>query len=375
MAISAPLLFPSYPQEDYRRHRAGIDAAVGRALDGGSYILGPEVLGFEAEFARFTGVNHAVGVANGTDAIELMLRGLEIGAGAKVVVPSHTAVASAAGIERARAEPVFVDVDMETFTICPQALEELLQSPLGRGVKAVLAVHLYGHPVDWAGLLKVADRHGVILLEDCAQAHGAGIHGQRVGSFGRAAAFSFYPTKNLGAIGDGGAITTSDDALAERLRSLRQYGWAERYISRRKGVNSRLDELQAAILRVKLPGLLESIARRQALAAEYGRRLADVPGLVLPGQRDGCDHAYHLYVVRSHRRDALMDHLTRAGVPVALHYPAAIHQQPAYTGAAAASPALPQTGEIVRTILTLPLHPYLGMDAIAHVCDSIRTFA
>jgi dTDP-4-amino-4,6-dideoxygalactose transaminase len=239
----------------------------------------------------------------------------------------------------------------------------------------VLAVHLYGHPVDWDALRRIADRHGVVLLEDCAQAHGATMDGKLVGSLGRAAAFSFYPTKNLGAIGDGGAITTSDDALAARLRTLRQYGWAERYISRSQGVNSRLDELQAAILRVKLRALPESIARRQALAAEYGRGLEGVAEVILPVVRPGCGHAYHLYVVRSPRRDALMAHLTAAGIPVALHYPAAIHQQPAYAAASAASPALPGTEEVVRTILTLPLHPYLGLDAIAHVCDSIRGFA
>jgi dTDP-4-amino-4,6-dideoxygalactose transaminase len=343
-------------------------------MEGGHYILGTEVDGFEEEFARFTGVKHAVGVANGTDAIELILRGLDIGPGARVVVPSHTAVASASAIERAGAEPLFVDVDPATFTICPRALDDLLRLPSGREVKAVLAVHLYGHPVDWAGLREVVDRHGVVLLEDCAQAHGATINGRPVGSLGRAAAFSLYPTKNLGAIGDGGAITTDDEQLAGRLRSLRQYGWVERYISRSKGVNSRLDEIQAAILRVKLRTLPESIARRQALAGEYRRLLAGIEDLILPVERDGCGHAYHLYVVRSTRRDALLAHLTRAGIPVALHYPAAIHMQPAYAAVAARSPALPQTEEVVRSILSLPLHPYLSPEAVAFVCDSIRAF-
>ena len=374
MAAASTPAFPHFPLEDYRHQAAEIDAAVAGALARGEYILGREVAAFEREFAAFVGVGHAVGVANGTDAIELMLRALGIGPGDRVVVPSHTAVASAAGIERAGAQPVFCDIDTATCTLCPQALDDLMASPHGAKVKAVLAVHLYGHPADWAGLSEVADRNGLILLEDCAQAHGATVEGRQVGSLGTAAAFSFYPTKNLGAIGDGGAITTNDAALAGRLRSLRQYGWVERYISREAGVNSRLDELQAAILRVKLRSLASGVVRRRELAAAYARGLAGLSDPILPAVRPGCGHAFHLHVVRSRSRDRLLRHLADSGVPVALHYPAAIHQQPGYARAAMASPALPRTEEVVRTILTLPLHPYLGVEAIGFVCERIRLF-
>ena len=367
--------FPHFPIEDYKHHQAAIDAAIHATLAGGHYILGGEVTAFESEFAAYTGAKHAIGVANGTDAIELILRGLGIGSAAKVALPSHTAVASASGIARAGAEPVFVDIDPETCTICPQALEALLSSDLGRHVKAVLAVHIYGHPVAWNELKAVTDRHGVVLLEDCAQAHGATYHGTKTGALGVAAAFSFYPTKNLGAIGDGGGITTNDGELAERIRSIRQYGWKERYISRSEGVNSRLDELQAAILRVKLRTLPEMIERRRAAASHYGQSLTSLDHVQAPLVRSHCQHAWHLYVVQSPVRDALMEHLLGRQIPVALHYPAAIHQQSGYAHIAARSPALPQTEAVVKRILTLPLHPYLSTEALDATCHAIRDFA
>ena len=371
--MAAPL-FPHFPIEDYRYHQQEIDSAIYRMLRGGHYILGEEVIAFEAEFAAYIGTRHAIGVANGTDAIELILRALEIGRGAKVALPSHTAVASASGIARAGAEPVFVDIDPVTCTLCPQSLSALLCSPAGQDVKAVLAVHLYGQPVAWKELQQVADTHGVILLEDCAQAHGASIGGVKTGALGKAAAFSFYPTKNLGAIGDGGGITTNDDALAERIRALRQYGWRERYISQYEGINSRLDELQAAILRVKLRTLPEMISRRRQLAAKYAQDLAGLPGIATPCVTSGTEHAWHLYVIQSPRRDALMAHLQAQSIPVALHYPAAIHQQPAYATLATASPSLPNTEAVVRRILTLPLHPHISAEAQAFVCSAIHDF-
>ena len=343
-------------------------------LAGGHYILGGEVSAFEKEFAAFTGAKHCIGVANGTDAIEVILRALEIGAGDKVVVPSHTAVASASAVGRAGAEPVFADVDLETFTMCPASLESLLQSPAGKGVRVVLAVHLYGHPAAWSELQAVADAHGVILLEDCAQAHGATLGGRSVGSLGRAAAFSFYPTKNLGAIGDGGAITTSDDDLAERIRCIRQYGWRQRYISDCVGVNSRLDEIQAAILRVKLRTLGDQLAARRALAARYDAGLGDAQGIQVPKVTAGAEHAYHLYVIKAASRDALMADLIAKGIPVALHYPAAIHQQPGYADRRPHSASLSQTETVVSEILSLPLHPYLAAEAVDSVCDAIRAF-
>ena len=327
---------------------------------------------FERDWAAWCGIGHAIGVANGTDAIELLLLGLGIGAGDAVAVPSHTAVASASAIRRTGAEPVYIDLDPDTFTMRPDSLEMAMQGPAGPRLKAVLAVHIYGHPADMQGLAAVCDRHGLILLEDGAQSHGATCQGTRVGSLARGAAFSFYPTKNLGAIGDGGAITTDDAELAGRIREIRQYGWRERYISAGEGVNSRLDELQAAILRVKLQDLEESIARRQALAARYRAGLAGHPLVKLPAVRPDATHAFHLHVIRSPRRDDLMAWLLGQGIPVALHYPAAVHQQPGYARFSAQSPLLTETEHAVREILTLPLHPWLSGEAVDRVVGAIH---
>jgi dTDP-4-amino-4,6-dideoxygalactose transaminase len=370
--MPAPI-FTAYPLEDYRKHQNDIDAALKAALGAGHYILGSEVTSFEKEFATFTGTQECVGVANGTDSIELLLRALKIGAGDKVAVPSQTAVASISAIARAGATPVFLDVDPATFTITPESLKATLESPFGVGLKAVLAVHLYGHPADMGPLMDLCSAHGLALLEDCAQAHGAEWSGKQVGSIAHGASFSFYPTKNLGAIGDGGAVTTSDAQLADEVRCIRQYGWRERYISAIEGVNSRLDELQAAILRVKLRTLSESIAQRRRLAALYENLLSGLP-LQTPVTRSGCSHAFHLYVIRTARRDALMKHLNDNGVPAALHYPAAVHQQPAYEHIRRASLPLPHTDALVQEILSLPLHPWLSDEAVHYTAELIRAF-
>ena len=368
------ILFPPFPSADCQHHRAGIDGAIRRVLDGGRYILGGEVLAFEREFATFTGCDHAVGVASGTDAIELILRALGIGVGDCVALPSHTATASAAAVRRAGAEPVFVDVEADTFTLCPQSLAKLLDSPAGTRVKAVLAVHLYGHPCDMNALRESVGSRGIPLVEDAAQAHGATYRGASVGSLGKAAAFSFYPTKNLGAIGDGGAITTNDGALAERLRWLREYGWKERFVSATEGVNSRLDELQAAILRVKLLSLAEHLKRRRQLAAMYLRQLGEIEDVTLPRCRDGVAHGCHLFVVKSRARDELLRRLLGGGIPAAIHYPAAVHQQPAFASAPVAPDGLRVTEALMPEILTLPLHPYLTEDAIELVSTAVAEF-
>ncbi|MFZ4766735.1 MAG: DegT/DnrJ/EryC1/StrS family aminotransferase, partial [Roseimicrobium sp.] len=360
-------LFTAYPLEDYRAHQSEIAAALHSVLERGHYILGGEVTAFEEEFAAWVGARHAIGVANGTDAIELLLRGLGVGRGDAVAVPSHTAVASVSAIARAGATPVFLDVDAATFTITPASLQQALEQPRTEKIKAVLAVHLYGHPADLPALQALCDAHVVTLLEDCAQAHGATWHGRKVGSLARGAAFSFYPTKNLGAIGDGGAITTSDDLLAERIREIRQYGWRERYISAVEGVNSRLDEMQAAILRVKLRALDTRNANRRKLAALYTEGLANLSTVKPPLAKPGCEHAYHLYVIRLPQRDALMKQLLAAGIPVALHYPAAVHQQPAY--ATVTHGSLAETETLVAEILSLPLHPFLSEEAVALALD------
>ena len=368
-------VFSAYPREDFRAHEAGIRDAMDRVLTGSSYILGPEVSTFESEFADWIGARHAVGVANGTDAIELLLRAHGIGPGDQVAVPSHTAVASVSAIERAGAGVVLVDIDPVSRTIDAATLGAALDREDARTVKAVLAVHLYGHPAPMTSLQAFCRNNGLLLLEDCAQAHGAEWEGRRVGVLADGGAFSFYPTKNLGAIGDGGAVCTNDDGVAERLRWLRQYGWAERYVSHVSGINSRLDELQAALLRVKLRTLDQQLERRFVLARRYEERLGEVGWLQLPAVAENARHAWHLYVIRTPHREALFAHLSSADIPVALHYPAAVHQQPAYRHLPPGPPGLPQTESLLREILTLPLHPYLTDEAIDRVCESILSFS
>jgi dTDP-4-amino-4,6-dideoxygalactose transaminase len=364
--------FLPFPVADYIAHQNEIEQALRSVLAGGKYVLGEQVSDFESEFADFVGTEKAVGVANGTDAIELILRALGIGQGDLVVVPSHTAVASAAGILRAGATPLFVDVDPESMTVCPDAFAELMTSEQAKRVRALLAVHLYGHPCDMERLMDLCEQFGVTLIEDGAQAHGAEWRGRRIGSIARAAAFSFYPTKNLGAVGDGGAITTSDSELAERIRMLRQYGWVGRYVSEVVGINSRLDEMQAAILRVKLRTLKHQLERRRFFAERYNTLLGRLDGLDLPIVRSECLHAWHLYVVRSAVRDPLMRHLQSLDIPVGIHYPVPIHQQPGYVPYAQRGPALPVTERLANEVLSLPLHPYMNEDEYQRVTLALQ---
>ena len=361
----------SYPLSDQRAQGTELAGALQRVCDSGNYILGEEVSAFETEFAAFLGVCQVVGVASGTDAIELMLRALEIGAGSKVVVPSFAPSAVAAAVARCGAEPVFADIEPDTFTLCAQSLDALLRSPQGRGAKAVVVVHIYGHPADWESLMDVAQAHGIELLEDCAQAHGAAWHGRMAGTLGRAAAFSFYPTKNLAALGDAGAVATNDAELAERLRLIRQYGWNKRYVSENPGVNSRMDELQAAVLRVKLGALPGSLQQRRRLAAEYDASLGNICEVTPPVVRSGCDHAYHQYVVRTDRRDALVQHLRREQIPVAVHYPVPLHQQRAFGGS---QMSLQESERAAASVISLPLHPYIPAAAVSVVCDALERF-
>jgi len=319
------------PQMDvgafYRAHRGEIDAAVARVLDSGWYVLGTEGDAFEAEFSAMFGYGGAVGVASGTDALILALKALDIGRGDRVITVSHTAVATVAAIEIAGAEPVLVDIDPVSFTMDPADLERALAATAG--VKAVIVVHLYGQPADLPILADICKRRGVKLIEDCAQAHGARVGARFVGGFGDIAAFSFYPTKNLGAFGDGGAVCASDPTLLETLRALRQYGWRRRYVSDIAGMNSRLDEIQAAILRARLPQLEAGNRRRREIAAAYRAGLAGLD-LVLPVEREGTTHVYHQYVVRCRDRDALCARLRAARVGFNIHYPVPVHLQPAY---------------------------------------------
>lgn len=359
----------SDPKASYLAHQREIDEAIRQTLDSGWYILGKQVAAFEQEFAAFIGVGHCVAVANGTDALALALRACGVGAGDAVVTVSHTAVATVAAIELAGAKPLLADIDPATFTISPQAAEDAIRAYRGKArIKAIIAVHLYGHPAEMAAITELARRFNLRVVEDCAQAHGAKIGDRRVGSFGDAAAFSFYPTKNLGALGDGGAVMTNDAALAERLRLLREYGWRERYVSEIAGMNSRLDELQAALLLVKLKYLDEENARRCQIAAVYDEKLAAI-SLRLPKVSGEVSHVYHQYVVRSGERDALKARLREQGIGTLVHYPAPVHQQPAYRHLV--SVALPETELAAREVLSLPMFPQLSDKQIEQVCQAI----
>ncbi len=356
------------PQQ-YQTLQPELDAATQRVLAGGWYILGPETQAFEAEFAAYIGVPYGVGVASGTDAVALALQAVGVTPGDEVITVSHTAVATAVAVEQAGAKPVWVDIDPVTFTLNPARLEAAI-SPRTR---AVVPVHLYGHPADMSAIIAIARQHNLKVVEDCAQAHGARYQGQRVGSLGDAAAFSFYPTKNLGAAGDGGLVVTPHAEVAERVRLLRQYGWAERYVSRIKGVNSRLDELQAAILRVKLRYLDQWNEKRRQLAAGYAALLAGTP-LVLPQTSGEVEHVYHLYVVRAQARDGLLTHLRQYGIGAQVHYPVPVHLQPAYADLDFGSGSLPETERAAQTVLSLPLFPEMTLSKVEEVAEIIKKF-
>jgi dTDP-4-amino-4,6-dideoxygalactose transaminase len=360
------------PGAGYRTLKPEIDAAVARALDSGWYILGGEGRAFESEFAAWLDVPAVVGCGNGTDAIALALRGLGIGPGCTVVTVSHTAVATVAAIEMAGATPLLVDIDPVHYTMDPDALRRVLEAPPDGlpPVRAVIPVHLYGQPADLDRIVPLCRDHKLALIEDCAQAHGARLNGRRVGTFGDAATFSFYPTKNLGALGDGGAVAVSDRDLAIRIAALRQYGWHKHYISDIVGVNSRLDELQAAILRVKLAHLDEHNARRAAIAVRYNAALT---GLTPPSVRDGAEHVFHLYVVRSAERERLQAALRDQGIGTGIHYPVPVHLQPAYAGRVALGHGgCPLTEAASREVFSLPVYPELTDDQVETVCAALR---
>jgi dTDP-4-amino-4,6-dideoxygalactose transaminase len=346
------------PRASYLAHKDEIDGAIAAVLERGQFILGEEVSRFEEEFAAYVGASFAIGVASGTDALEIALRACGIGAGDAVLTVSNTAVATVAAIERTGAAVVFADVDEATYTIDPESIERTITAYEGAPIRAIVPVHLYGHPAPMRRIVEIASAHGLRIIEDCAQAHGASIGGRRVGTFGDAAAFSFYPTKNLGALGDGGAVVTNDAAIAERIRAFRQYGWRERYVSEIRGWNSRLDELQAAVLRVKLRYLEGENDRRRAIANAYG--VAPIAA--------GCRHVFHQYVVRSARRDAFRRVMSDRGIDTAILYPVPVHLQPAYL----ARVSLPVTERLSREIVSLPVFPELTDFDVARICDALR---
>lgn len=361
------------PKAAYLEQKAEIDDAVAAVLNGGWYILGPAVSGFEAEFARYCGSAYAVGVSSGTDALVLALDSMGIGPGDMVATVSHTAVATVAAIEMTGAAPLLIDVD-DAYGMDAQGLAAALSDPVaGPRIKAVIPVHLYGQPADVDGISALCADRGLPMLEDASQAHGALWRGRRVGALGKAGAFSLYPTKNLGALGDAGVLVTDDAALYERALAKRQYGWRRRYISDEPGRNLRLDEMQAAILRVKLRRLDDANARRAAVARRYDDGLAE-SGLVLPRRRAGATHVFHQYVIETDNRDAVCAALTAAGVGFAVHYPLPVHRQPAYAGRTAVGPCgLATTDRLADRILSLPMFPQLTDEQVEKVIAALAT--
>lgn len=355
------------PKAQYRIHKDAIQAAIARVLDSGVYVLGDEVESFEGAFAAYCGVGHAVGVGNGTDALILALKALGIGQGDEVITVSHTALATVAAIIAAGATPVLVDVEPVLYTIDPAGIEEAI-SPR---TKAIVAVHLYGQPADMEVIGGIARRHGLSLVEDCAQAAGARYRDRRVGSLADIGCFSFYPTKNLGAIGDGGMVTSADSALAARVRRLRQYGWNELRKTEEVGLNSRLDALQAAILHAKLPSLDADNTRRAAIAERYRYALSGLP-LTTPSSRPTTSHVFNLYVCTCDDRDALMAHLARHAIGSAVHYPVPAHRHGGYAERVRVSKALLVTDQLAARILSLPIYPELTDADVDRVITAIH---
>ena len=351
-------------------HRAELDAAIECVLRSGRFVLGEEVQRFEDEFASFCGTKYAIGVASGTDAITVALQAVGVGPGDDVVTVANTCVPTIVGIEATGARPVLVDVDPDTFTLDPDKLE----AALTERTRAIVPVHLYGQCADLEPILALARARGLRVVEDCAQAHGAEYRGRCAGSIGEAGAFSFYPTKNLGALGDAGAVTTNDAEVAERARLLRNYGERARFEHVVRGRNSRLDTLQAAVLRAKLPHLAAWNERRRELAARYTKSLAVTP-VRPPIEADGRRHVYHLYVVRTPRREVFRAKLDERGVGTAVHYPTPIHLQPAYRDLAPAEQSLEVTERLAREIVSLPLHPELEDADVAYVSDALGAAA
>lgn len=352
----------------YHELKNEIDKTVSRVLNSGWYILGEEVEAFEHEFATYCGVDYAVGTANGFDTLHLALRALGVGQGDEVIVPSNTYIATWLAISHCGATPVPVEPDEKTYNIDPA----LIEAAITLRTKIILPVHLYGQPADMDPILAIARKHGLKVLEDAAQAHGARYKGKRIGAHGDVVAWSFYPTKNLGALGDAGAITTDDAELAERISVLRNYGSREKHVNEVLGFNSRLDPIQAAVLRVKLKYLDEWNARRKRTASKYLEGLAG-SGLILPYVSDWADPAWHLYVVRYPKRDALQQHLKDAGVETHIHYPIPPHKQPAYANLNFPIEAFPLASHIADEVLSLPMGPHLDQFDVNSVLSMVKS--
>ena len=357
------------PAAQFHSYQDEIEEAVLKVLRSNRYILGAEVDALESEFADYIGTQAAIGVANGTDALELAIRALDIGPGDEVITVSHTAVATVAAIEAAGAIPVLIDVDPVYYTLNPAQLQEAMTPK----TKAVISVHLYGQAADLDAIAQFCADNNLYLIEDVSQAHGAKWNGKRLGSIGHIGCFSCYPTKNLGAIGDAGLVTTNDPKLGKKIRMLREYGWQSRYISDIGGRNSRLDELQAAILRVKLRHLDSDNSKRQRLAAQYSELLAG-QALCLPATRQNSDQVFHLYVVRTSNRPKLIDFLKTQNIQTGIHYPMPVHLQPAYRDRIRTPADMSITEQLAEDVLSLPMYPELENQQISEVVQSIKCF-
>jgi len=359
------------PLAQYQSHQKEILEAINRVLESGNYILGPEVEAFEQSFSAYCGTDYAVGVNSGTDALILTLRALDIGAGDEVITVSHTALATIAAIIASGATPVLVDIDPVYYTMDPAYLQKAITSK----TKAVIPVHIYGQSADMDTIMEIARAHNLLVIEDCAQATGTLYKGRRVGSIGEAGCFSFYPTKNLGAIGDGGMVVTKNEKLAQRIRQLRQYGWHINRNTEEPGLNSRLDEMQAAILNVKLKYLDGDNARRREIAQSYNKGLAGLP-IELPRERPDTTHVYHLYVIVCGQRDLLKERLAKNGVLAGVHYPVPGHLHRGYSRQCKLpSTSLSVTEDISGKVLSLPMYPEMTTMQVAQVIDDLPKFA
>jgi dTDP-4-amino-4,6-dideoxygalactose transaminase len=356
-------------KSQYLAHQAELDGAIREVLEASWFILGRQGEAFEQEFAAYCGAGHAVGDGSGTEALHLALLACGVGPGDEVITVPNTAVPTVCAIDFAGATPVFADIDPRTFNLDPGDLERRL-SPR---TKAIVPVHLYGQPADMQPVREFARRHGLRVVDDAAQAHGAEYRGRRVGTLADATAWSFYPSKNLGAYGDAGAVTTDDPELAQRLRMLRNYGEEQRYYHSIRGFNSRLDEIQAAILRVKLRHLEAWNERRRAIAARY-EALIGHPDVRLPTEAPGARHVFHLYVIRAEQRDALREHLLAREIGSQIHYPLPVYRQEAYAHLAVPAGACPEAERAANEVLSLPLYPELTEAQVEAVAEAVNTF-
>ena len=363
------MIFFANPSKQFQSYEQEIRASVEKVLSGKNFILGDEVQALEDEFSKYIGCKHSIGVANGTDAIELALRALDIGLNDEVITVSHTAVATVAAIEATGAKATLVDVNEEYYTLDPTYLEKAIT----RKTKAIIAVHLYGHPAPIEEISNFCLKNNLKLIEDVSQAHGAEWCKTKLGNFGDFGCFSCYPTKNLGALGDAGLITTNNSELANKVRLLREYGWAEKYISSYPGRNSRLDELQATILGVKLKYLDNANEKRKKIALTYNTLLKDTP-LFLPKKHKNADHVYHIFAIRTNERDKLLNYLRKNEIFAGIHYPVPIHMQPAYKQYFEGQNNLKNTEKISKQVLSLPIYPELSASEINSVSDCLINF-